>query len=257
MGGASNSGAQTFAWRCFGPAPVPHPSSRPSLADSFGDHGHDGERGATVPTQHLLGGGDLAVVHERVAMRVPAGLDWPEAGGFAEVFTTAHDALFSQAVTPRPADSAPAAADERVETLSPFVVNSDKAVATSALARLKFVENSLKAISSTNEKIRDGIKEVGGMLEEYRQALTKLGKTPKTEAAFWVEDADQIGNYHGVLEKIAKAGVNIEGYCAVPSGKDGKGTFRVVTSDPATTRKALETAGLKVASLQLAPDKFD
>ena len=55
-----------------------------------------------------------------------------------------------------------------------FVVNSDKAVATSALARLKFVENSLKAISSTNEKIRDGIKEVGGMLEEYRQALTKL-----------------------------------------------------------------------------------
>jgi hypothetical protein len=42
-----------------------------------------------------------------------------------------------------------------------FVVNSDKAVAASALARLKFVENSLKAISSTNEKIRDGIKEVG------------------------------------------------------------------------------------------------
>jgi methyl-accepting chemotaxis protein len=55
-----------------------------------------------------------------------------------------------------------------------FVVNSDKAVATSALARLKFVENSLKAISSSNEKIREGIKEVGGMLEEYRQSLTKL-----------------------------------------------------------------------------------
>jgi len=32
----------------------------------------------------------------------------------------------------------------------------------------------------------------------------------------------------------------------VPSGKDGKGTFRVVTSDPTTTRKALETAGFKV-----------
>jgi methyl-accepting chemotaxis protein len=57
---------------------------------------------------------------------------------------------------------------------STFVVNSDKAVASSALARLKFVENSLKAISSTTEKIREGIKEVGGMLEEYRQALTKL-----------------------------------------------------------------------------------
>jgi NADPH:quinone reductase len=44
------------------------------------------------------GGGqaELAVVHERVAMPVPVGLDWAEAGGFAETFTTAHDALFTQ-----------------------------------------------------------------------------------------------------------------------------------------------------------------
>jgi methyl-accepting chemotaxis protein len=55
-----------------------------------------------------------------------------------------------------------------------FVVNSDKTVAASALARLKFVENALKAISSNNEKIREGIKEVAGMLEEYRQSLAKL-----------------------------------------------------------------------------------
>ena len=55
-----------------------------------------------------------------------------------------------------------------------FVVNSDKTVANSALARLKFVENSLKAISTTNGKIVEGIKEVTGMLEEYRQALAKL-----------------------------------------------------------------------------------
>ena len=55
-----------------------------------------------------------------------------------------------------------------------FVVNSDKTVAASALARLKFVENSLKAISSPNEKILEGIKEVSGMLEEYRQSLAKL-----------------------------------------------------------------------------------
>jgi NADPH:quinone reductase len=47
----------------------------------------------------VVGGGaqaELAVVHERVAMPVPEGLSWPEAGGFPEVFTTAHDALFSQ-----------------------------------------------------------------------------------------------------------------------------------------------------------------
>ena len=55
-----------------------------------------------------------------------------------------------------------------------FVVNSDKALAASALARLKFVENSLKAISSSNEKILEGIKEASGMLEEYRQSLAKL-----------------------------------------------------------------------------------
>jgi NADPH:quinone reductase len=47
----------------------------------------------------LVGGGaqaSLALVHERIAMPVPAGIDWPEAGGFAETFTTAHDALFTQ-----------------------------------------------------------------------------------------------------------------------------------------------------------------
>jgi methyl-accepting chemotaxis protein len=55
-----------------------------------------------------------------------------------------------------------------------FVVNSDQSVATSALARLKFVENALKAISTTNAKILDGIKEVSGMLEEYRRSLAML-----------------------------------------------------------------------------------
>ena len=48
----------------------------------------------------IVGGGgqaELATLHERAAMPVPDGLGWPEAGGFAEVFTTAHDALFSQA----------------------------------------------------------------------------------------------------------------------------------------------------------------
>jgi putative PIG3 family NAD(P)H quinone oxidoreductase len=47
----------------------------------------------------LVGGGgqaELAVVHERIAMPVPVGVEWPEAGGFPEAFTTAHDALFTQ-----------------------------------------------------------------------------------------------------------------------------------------------------------------
>jgi NADPH:quinone reductase-like Zn-dependent oxidoreductase len=47
----------------------------------------------------IVGGGaqaELAVVHERVALPVPETLSWSEAGGFPEVFTTAHDALFTQ-----------------------------------------------------------------------------------------------------------------------------------------------------------------
>lgn len=47
----------------------------------------------------VVGGGgqaERAVVHERTALPVPDQLSWPEAGGFPEVFTTAHDALFTQ-----------------------------------------------------------------------------------------------------------------------------------------------------------------
>ncbi|HEV2770690.1 MAG TPA: NAD(P)H-quinone oxidoreductase [Solirubrobacteraceae bacterium] len=48
----------------------------------------------------IVGGGgqaELAVVHERQLMPVPEELDWPAAGGLSEVFTTAHDALVTQA----------------------------------------------------------------------------------------------------------------------------------------------------------------
>ena len=48
----------------------------------------------------VVGGGgqaELAIVHERAAMPVPDELDWVAAGGVPEAFTTAHDALFTQA----------------------------------------------------------------------------------------------------------------------------------------------------------------
>jgi NADPH:quinone reductase-like Zn-dependent oxidoreductase len=47
----------------------------------------------------VVGGGaqaELATVHERTALPVPDGLGFLEAGGFPEVFTVAHDALFTQ-----------------------------------------------------------------------------------------------------------------------------------------------------------------
>ncbi|MDA8296997.1 MAG: zinc-binding dehydrogenase [Actinomycetota bacterium] len=43
------------------------------------------------------GQAELAVIHERVAMPVPAALPLEVAGGFPEVFLTAHDALVTQA----------------------------------------------------------------------------------------------------------------------------------------------------------------
>jgi NADPH2:quinone reductase len=47
----------------------------------------------------VVGGGaqaELAIVHERTAMRIPESVPFPEAGGFPEAFLTAHDALFTQ-----------------------------------------------------------------------------------------------------------------------------------------------------------------
>jgi NADPH:quinone reductase len=48
----------------------------------------------------VVGGGaqaELATVHERLLLPVPDAVDWVSAGGFPEPFTTAHDALFTQA----------------------------------------------------------------------------------------------------------------------------------------------------------------
>ena len=48
----------------------------------------------------IVGGGgqaELAVVHERQLMPVPETVGFPDAGGLPEVFTTAHDAIFTQA----------------------------------------------------------------------------------------------------------------------------------------------------------------
>jgi methyl-accepting chemotaxis protein len=71
-----------------------------------------------------------------------------------------------------------------------FVINFDMTVATSALARLQFVENSLKAISSTDEKIVQGLKEVSALLEEYRQTLGKLIENAKSIGELTTEMAD-------------------------------------------------------------------
>src|SRR5256712_8179248 len=83
-------------------------------------------------------------------------------------------------------------------------------------------------------------------VDRAKQALTKLSKTPKTEAAFWVEDADKIGNYHSVLEKLAKAGINIEATDAFGIG--GEFPHLVFASEGARSQTAKALAARPTAS---------
>ena len=87
----------------FYPAPPGSPADIPGLEAAgevvaLGEGVSDFAVGDRVMA--VIGGGGQAerfVVHERCALRVPESMGWAEAGGFAEAFTTAHDALFSQA----------------------------------------------------------------------------------------------------------------------------------------------------------------
>ena len=86
----------------FYPAPAGSPPDIPGLelagtVEALGPGVTQWSEGDRVMA--VVGGGamaELCVVHERHLLPVPGGLDWEQAGGFAETFTTAHDALFGQ-----------------------------------------------------------------------------------------------------------------------------------------------------------------
>ena len=61
-----------------------------------------------------------------------------------------------------------------------FVLNSDVALAKTALAGLQFVESSLQAVPTANEKIAPGVKEATGMLAQYREALSRVLENTQT-----------------------------------------------------------------------------
>jgi NADPH2:quinone reductase len=85
------------------PAPPGSPPDIPGLelAGEVVGRGPGAERFAEGDrVMAIVGGGgqaELATVHERQLMAVPEPLSLTEAGGVPEVFTTAHDALFTQA----------------------------------------------------------------------------------------------------------------------------------------------------------------
>jgi NADPH2:quinone reductase len=104
--GAGLNGADMMQRRGLYPAPPGSPQDIPGMelageVVALGPHPPGAERFALGErVMAIVGGGaqaELAVVHERQLMGVPDGLDWPVAGGLPEVFTTAHDALFTQA----------------------------------------------------------------------------------------------------------------------------------------------------------------
>src|ERR687892_246191 len=100
---AGINGADMLQRKGAYPAPPGSPPDIPGLelAGEVVERGDAAERFAEGDrVMAVVGGGgqaELALVHERAVMPVPEALDWPAAGGLPEVFTTAHDALFSQA----------------------------------------------------------------------------------------------------------------------------------------------------------------
>jgi putative PIG3 family NAD(P)H quinone oxidoreductase len=100
---AGLNGADMMQRRGLYPAPPGAPADIPGLelageVVERGDGANRFEVGDRV-MGIVAGGGqaELAVVHERILMPVPENLSWTEAGAVPEVFTTAHDGVFTQA----------------------------------------------------------------------------------------------------------------------------------------------------------------
>ncbi|HKG39625.1 MAG TPA: NAD(P)H-quinone oxidoreductase [Conexibacter sp.] len=100
---AGLNGADMMQKRGLYPAPPGWPQDIPGLelAGEVVENGPGASRfNAGDRVMAIVGGGgqaELSAIHERMLMPVPSTLDWPQAGGFPEVFATAHDALFTQA----------------------------------------------------------------------------------------------------------------------------------------------------------------
>jgi NADPH:quinone reductase-like Zn-dependent oxidoreductase len=92
------------------------------------------------------GQAELAVVPEPLAVPVPDGVGWAQAGGFPENFTTAHDALFTQCGL---------AMGERV-----CIHGAAGGVGTAAV-ELAVAAGSTVIATVRNEAVRDGVAALG------------------------------------------------------------------------------------------------
>ncbi|MDQ3433537.1 MAG: zinc-binding dehydrogenase [Actinomycetota bacterium] len=152
VAGAGLNGADMLQRKGAYPAPPGSPPDIPGLelAGEVIGRGPDAERfeeGDAVMA--ILGGGgqaELAVLHERAAMPVPDGLDPIAAGAAAEVFTTAHDALFTQA---------------RLRPGERLLVHGGAGGVGTAAVQLGRVAGARVTATVRNEELRGGVEALG------------------------------------------------------------------------------------------------
>src|SRR6478672_3157355 len=134
------------------PAPPGIPADIPGLelAGEVAELGPGATRFAVGDRVMGIAGGagqaELATVHERQLMPVPDALDWPQAGGVPEVFTTAHDALFTQA---------------RLRAGERLLVHGAAGGVGTAAVQLGRTAGAHVTATVRNEQLRDGVRELG------------------------------------------------------------------------------------------------
>jgi NADPH:quinone reductase len=149
---AGLNGADLHQRRGHYPAPPDSPQDIPGLelageVAALGPRAHRFNEGDRVMS--IVGGGaqaELAVVHERVLMPVPDGLTWNEAGGLPEVFTTAHDAIFTQA---------------SLKSGEHFLVHGGAGGVGTAAIQLAHAVGARVTATVRNEDLRDRVAELG------------------------------------------------------------------------------------------------
>jgi len=149
---AGINNADLLQVRGFYPAPPGSPTDIPGLelageVAAIGDGVTAFAEGDRVMA--VVGGGaqaQLAVVHERMAMRVPESVPFPEAGGFPEVFLTAHDALFTQG---------------QVTIGDRVLVHGAAGGVGSAAVQLAAVAGARVTASVRNDRLWDGVARLG------------------------------------------------------------------------------------------------
>lgn len=159
---AGLNGADMMQRRGLYPAPKGSPADIPGLelAGEVAALGQGAERFAIGDrVMAIVGGGgqaELCVVHERQLMPVPERLGWLQAGGAPEVFTTAHDALFSQAGL-RPGER--------------LLINGAAGGVGTAAIQLGVTAGASVVGTVRNEALRDGVAALGAEAVAPEEAL--------------------------------------------------------------------------------------